>query len=427
MASHNWPESNRRFQNDLAAIFSYQRHPFLYCHAFTAEGLGYTGSEESVSRRVTRDLWEAKRASALVGRKTFEYIPGRYLRRPTQYVTNYLNAAAEYLRDQVNADLEAIPFAAKVSKHLPEARKLLPRLEQKSIKRRLRKAGKRARKNTGGGASILKDDLNVLSELGLAAVEYANEGYFVVPLYSAVDGVCDCKEGAECQKPGKHPRIKKHIQCASCNPQVVAGWWRRWPNAGVGLATGRMVSPGVYLIVIDVDRRKFGHGSLAILADELGESLPETRTILTADGWHYYCLIRSDVPVSSFAYADRGIEIKASSGIVVAPPTVRSNHLYRAESETDPLLLSSCLAEWVLTRGRRAKVSINDRHKFLVRCGRALAGKKLSQEEILGTLRVRLLCCEAGGRVIDDTEVQKIAEWAFNIEAQQSQEAIRVA
>ena len=166
---------------------------------------------------------------------------------------------------------------------------------------------------------------------------------------------------------------------------VIAGWWRRWPKAGLGLATGRLFRRGVYLIVIDIDRRRFGHGSLSILADELGEVLPETRTVITADGWHYYCLVESDVPPSSFAYADKGIEIKATCGIVVAPPTVRNGHAYQLEGETEVALLSGALAEWVLTRGRRTKVLITDRHKFLVRCGRALAGKKLSAEEIQGT------------------------------------------
>jgi hypothetical protein len=428
LASHDWPENNRPFQNDLAAIFSHNQCPFSYCHAFTGEGLGYRGSEESVSRRVTRDLWEAKRAAAIVGCKTFDYIPGGgNLKRPTQYVISYLNAAAEFLRNRVETDAESIPFAAKVSKHLSEARKLLPRLQQKSIKRHLRKAGKRAGRNTGGAASTLKDDLNDLSELGLAALKYADEGHFVVPLYSTVDGACDCKAGAECERTGKHPRIKKHIQCASRNKGVIAGWWRRWPNAGVGIATGRMVARGVYLIVIDVDRRRFGHGSLSILADELGEVLPETRTVITADGWHYYCLVESDIAPSSFAFADKGVEIKASSGIVVAPPTARNGHVYHLETETPIAVLSGVLAEWVLTRGRRTKVPITDRHKFLVRCGRALAGKKLSLEEILGTLRARLSCCEVGGRVIAEDELRGIADWAFAVEARESKGAQRVA
>lgn len=429
LASHDWPERNRRFQTDLAAIFSHNQCPFSYCHAFTGEGLGYIGSEESVSRRVTRDLWEAKRATASVGIRTFDYIPGGgNLKRPTQYVVNYLNAAAEFLRTKVEADAEAIPFAAKVYKHLPEAKKMLPRLELKSAKPYIRKAGKRARRNTGGAASTLQDDLNDLSELGLAAQKYASEGYFVVPLYTALNGVCDCKKGAACEDQGKHPRIARYLQCATRNRVVLAKWWRRWPNAGIGIKAGTQVAPGLFLIVIDVDRRRFGHGLLSVLADELGESLPETRTTISADGWHYYFLVRSDSPPSSFVFGDKGVEIKGSTGIVAAPPTVhRSGHVYRLESETPIATLSGALAEWVLTRGRRTKVVIADRHKFLVRCGRALAGKKLSTEEILGTLRARLSCCEVGGRVIDDDELRGIAEWAFQTEAKESKGVTRVA
>ena len=36
-----------------------------------------------------------------------------------------------------------------------------------------------------------------------------------------------------------------------------------------------LADKGIHLIVIDIDRRRFGHGSLAILLDELGEGLPE--------------------------------------------------------------------------------------------------------------------------------------------------------
>jgi hypothetical protein len=427
LASHDWPEHNRSFQCGLAAIFSHNQCPFFYCHTFTGDGLGYTGTEETVSRRVTRDLWESKRAVALVGHKTFDYIPGRHLKRPTQYVVSYLNSAAELLRNRVETDGEAIPFAAKVSKHLSEAKKLLPPLFLKST---VRRAKKRARRNTGGAASTLKDNLNVLSDLGLAAVKLASEGCFVVPLYSAVEGVCDCKNGADCERGGKHPRIKRHIQCANRNEGVIAGWWRRWPNAGIGIATGREIvrGSGVYLIVIDVDRRRFGHGLLSVLQDELGESLPETKTVITADGWHYYFFVKSDIPPSSFAYGDKGVEIKAASGIVVAPPTIRKGHAYHLESNDTPIAtLTGELAEWALTRGRRTKVAIADRHKFLVRCGRALAGKQLSIEEILGTLRARLSCCEVGGRVIDEDELRSIAKWSFEAESRESREGVRVA
>lgn len=429
LASYDWPEHNRPFQCGLAAIFSHNQCPFSYCHAFTGDGLGYTGPEEAVSRRVTRALWESKRATALVGRKTFEYIPGRKLKRPTQYVINYLNSAAELLRNKVEADREAIPFAAKVSKHLPESRNLLPPLQQKPIKRRIRKAQKRVRRNTGGAASYLSDDLNVFSELGLAAEKCADEGYLIVPLYTAVAGVCDCKKGADCDDQGKHPRIARYLQCANRNKSVIRGWWRRWPNAGIGIKTGSQFSRGVYLIVIDVDRRRFGHGLLSSILDDLGEDLPETRTVISADGWHYYFWIHLDSPPSSFVFGDKGVEIKGSTGIVAAPPTVhRSGHVYRLESDTPIAVLSGALAEWVLARGRRAKVPIKERHDFLVRCGRKLAADHFSVDVILGTLKARLSsCCEPGGRIIDEDELMGVARWAFETEAKESSEGVRVA
>ena len=281
LRSLEWPEANRAFQNDLAAVFSHNQCPFDYCHAFLGEGVGFIGSEESVSRRVTRKLWESKQAASIVGRKTFDYRPGGgLLKRETRYIKNYLNDAALTLKQAVELDGECVPLPVKVSKHLRQARKLLPLLQSKT---------KPKRKKRGRGASFLKDNSEVFSERYFAAEKCASEGLFVVPLYSAVDGVCDCKKGEECGKrTGKHPRIRRWLQCSTRSKALLRLWWHRWPDAGIGIKTGTLMSRGVYLIVIDIDRRNFGHGVLSSLLDEMGEFLPETRTVISSDGWHYY-------------------------------------------------------------------------------------------------------------------------------------------
>jgi hypothetical protein len=57
-----------------------------------------------------------------------------------------------------------------------------------------------------------------------------------------------------------------------------------------------------------------------------------------------------------------------------------------------------------------------------------LAAAQFSFEEILGTLRLRLEhCCETGGRDIDEAELKGIARWAFEKEAKESRQGVRVA
>jgi hypothetical protein len=51
-------------------------------------------------------------------------------------------------------------------------------------------------------------------------------------------GGCSCPDQA-CQDPGKHPRLRGWQRLASTDPAVVGAWWRRWPDANLGLATGR--------------------------------------------------------------------------------------------------------------------------------------------------------------------------------------------
>ena len=124
------------------------------------------------------------------------------------------------------------------------------------------------------------------------------------------------------------------------------------------------------------------------------------------------------------------MEIKGSGNLAVHPPSVhRSGHIYHLENDDTPIAeLTGPFAEWVLTRTRTAKVPIAERHKFLVRCGRKLAALGFSELEIIGTLKMRLdTCCEPGGRVIDETEIEGIAGWAYKEEAEGALAATQAA
>src|SRR4051812_32772445 len=78
-------------------------------------------------------------------------------------------------------------------------------------------------------------DLHAL--LRNAAETYALAGVPILPLYEVRDGRCACGRSG-CDRPGKHPRTPNGVHSASADPAVVARWWRWWPTANVGAATG---------------------------------------------------------------------------------------------------------------------------------------------------------------------------------------------
>lgn len=150
------------------------------------------------------------------------------------------------------------------------------------------------------------------------ALRLAYDGHPVLPLHAIRrDGRCSC--GRACASPGKHPRIAHGLHDASSDPAVVAGWWRRWRNANVGLATGAAAG----LVVVDLD------GDEGIEAFELlerdHEALPPTRWVRTGGGGLHAYLRHPGVAVKTCAsLLAPHVDIRGEGGYVVAPP---SNHV----------------------------------------------------------------------------------------------------
>ena len=110
------------------------------------------------------------------------------------------------------------------------------------------------------------------------ALAYVGRGWAVMPLFGILaSGGCACGR-AECTRPGKHPLLRRGVHEASADPQQVRVWWRRWPAANVGIATGAVSG----LVVIDIDRPG-GEASRALLEERLG-TLPPTLAAATGGG-----------------------------------------------------------------------------------------------------------------------------------------------
>ncbi len=106
------------------------------------------------------------------------------------------------------------------------------------------------------------------------ALYYADEGLRVLPLHSARSpDSCTCGQ-ANCSSVAKHPITRNGVKDATYDQVQIREWWRLYPDANVGIATGEG------LLVIDIDPR---HGGSLEALQALVE-LPATATVQTGSG-----------------------------------------------------------------------------------------------------------------------------------------------
>ena len=151
---------------------------------------------------------------------------------------------------------------------------------------------------------------------------YARGGWAVVPLHSAVAGVCSCSKGSACPSAGKHPRLKDWGTHATSDAEVVEEWQDDFPNANVGVATGE---PSGF-VVLDVDPDNGGFDSLA----QLG-ALPFTPVQRTGSGgFHYLFELPEGLDVrNSAGKLGPGLDVRGTGGQIVVAPSASAKGEYR--------------------------------------------------------------------------------------------------
>lgn len=182
-----------------------------------------------------------------------------------------------------------------------------------------------------------------------AALEYAGKRWRVFPVHRPSTEGCTCGHRG-CKNIGKHPRTAHGLKDATSDPSKIRGWWTRWPDANIGIATG----PGSGIFVLDVDGEE-GQASLKALPP-----LPRTLRVLSgrmgSDGisnsFHLYFNCPDGTNLNnSPGLLGKKLDIRAAGACVVAPPSLHSSGLCyeRADEET-------AIAEappWLIARGSK--------------------------------------------------------------------------
>ena len=174
------------------------------------------------------------------------------------------------------------------------------------------------------------------------ALRYARAGRAVFPLHTpSADASCSCRK-ADCRSPGKHPRTPRGVKDATADEAQVRAWWGRWPEANIGVATGRASN----FVALDVDVRHGGDASLAELFDAHG-GVPATAEVVTGGGGFHLLFEHPGVPFkNSSSVLGEGLDVKTDGGYVVAAPSLHaSGRRYEWRSAMRPAPLPAWLLE----------------------------------------------------------------------------------
>jgi len=144
-----------------------------------------------------------------------------------------------------------------------------------------------------------------------AAPMYAALSFAVVPMHTAGPvGACSC-QGRACSDAGKHPRLAGWKRLASTDPAQVGEWWRRWPQANLGVVTGRRFD------VLDLDGDQGVESLRAVLSITPAEHPgPVART--GGGGWH---LLYAPTGLGNRVKLLPGVDWRGRDGLIVAPPS----------------------------------------------------------------------------------------------------------
>lgn len=194
----------------------------------------------------------------------------------------------------------------------------------------------------------------------LSALWYARKGWQVIPLHSVKfeNGVtsCTCRNSQNCDNIGKHPRwdrelLPSGLKSATTNEETIQAWWKKWPDANIGIVTG----PESGLVVVDIDTKANGDASWEELIDKNG-LVPETVEAVTGSGGRHIIFEHPGWYVPN-SVGDRegksgiapGIDIRGDGGYFVASPSIHeSGHRYEWEMLSRPESVSpAALPEWL--------------------------------------------------------------------------------
>jgi hypothetical protein len=263
-----------------------------------------------------------------------------------------------------------------------------------------------------------------------AALAYALRGWSVFPCHTPAQTASGCScANKECSHQGKHPRVLKGHHAATTEAAQIREWWRMWPDANIGIATGPS-----QLFVVEIDHQDGGLETWRSLcqAHNLHADPTAPGCIVTSGGGgkHIYYHRPEDCQLTianskSGVSLGPGIDFRAGAGYVIAPPSLhRSGRRYTWARYAPTLPTLPAWIPEVIEQQRREKapelsgemlrlrgaerISTGQRHRYLLNVAASLRHQGFDQATILAALHAENTKCEPPKSA---EELSSIAAW----------------
>jgi hypothetical protein len=170
-----------------------------------------------------------------------------------------------------------------------------------------------------------------------AARRYLARGWSVLPL----------------RPRDKRPLIPwEYLQHERPSEGDIADWFRRWPDANIGIVTGEISN----LIVLDVDPKHGGDATLERLERRFGALSSTVEAVTGGGGRHLYFAHPGGLTRNRAGLA-QGIDLRGDGGYIVAPPSTHPSgcpYVWTSGHAPDEITLAP-LPGWIITpiRGPR--------------------------------------------------------------------------
>ena len=165
---------------------------------------------------------------------------------------------------------------------------------------------------------------------------WASKGFAVVPVhYVKPDGSCSCKQGPNCESPGKHPATTSWAkwQKEKADIDQLEMWFEgRFANHNIGVVTGS-ISGNVFAIDVDIAEGKEGQDTLDDLC-MANDDIPATFEQRTGSGGKHIFLRapEGEKVITGKNVLGDGVDTRGEGGfVVVAPSNHKSGRNYSIE------------------------------------------------------------------------------------------------
>jgi hypothetical protein len=123
-----------------------------------------------------------------------------------------------------------------------------------------------------------------------------------------------------CRPAEKRPLTEHGFRDATYDGGKIARWWSRWPDANIGMPTGR--ASGVDVVDIDVHGRVRGFAAFELARREGLVDRWQALVKTASGGMHAYYPTDPERTQSSWQAARTGIDFRGEGGYVIVPPSL---------------------------------------------------------------------------------------------------------